>query len=200
MLKKDIETVIEQKDNKIHKARIARLNFSSRLSKYSRKWTFISFSMNVEAIIIVLLSLSRTIEIIHIGPFNISFNLLSGIFTLYVILLQYYINSLNYNERSLQLHYHQLELEDIKNKLQVLYLKKDRTGDNINEEEIINNYDKLIDQYQIAMKNNENHSDIDFKKIYGKKIKDFSLDNILIYTNSVLVVSLLIVIIYLTVF
>src|SRR5690625_3506329 len=155
----DIHTVIMNKIKSMGNLRGSRIEASKRLENYSRKWNFILFFLNVEAIIIVLLSLTNTIETIYIGPINMSFALLSGIFTLYVILLQYYVNILNYNERALRLSYHQLEVEDLIQQLNLLKLKANLPETDIREKEVIEKYDDIVNKYQLVIKNNENHRD-----------------------------------------
>lgn len=214
----DIRTTIRKKIKSIEFLRGVRIQLCNRLENYSRKWKFILFFMNVEAVIIVLLSLTNAIETIQIGRMNMSFDLISGIFTLYVILLQYYINSLNYSERSLRGRYHELELEDLNQELKMLSIKMNTEEIEMSEKEIIESYKKLVDQYQLAVKNNENHRDLEFKRtIYAIKLKayergkskekpegqppkDFTLDMALIYANTLLSIVMLFVICYVVIF
>jgi len=211
---RNIRIEIEGQIDRIDVTRRSRIQFSKRLSRYSRKWKFIFFIINIEAVIYVLLSLTNTIETINIGFFDISFNLISGIFTIYVILLQYYVSVLNYNERALQVHYHQLELQDLKLKLQMLFIKINSKEIDLSEKEMIESYEQTIAQYQLALKNNENHRALDYKqtkydmdmrkydegelkeKPKGKRKKDFTLDNLLIYTNVFITTAMSIVIFY----
>src|SRR5690625_892370 len=123
----NIQKEIKKKIDTIDLTRKIRIRLSERLKYYSRTWKFIFFVINIEAVIFVLLSLTDTIDAINIGPLNMSFSLISGIFTIYVILLQYYINVLNYNERALHVHYHQLELEDLILQLDLLLVKRNTT-------------------------------------------------------------------------
>src|SRR5699024_7269503 len=132
-----------------------------RLMRYSRRWRLVFFAINIEAVIFVLLSLTGTIENLQIGSFSISFSLLSGIFTIYVILLQYYINVLNYNERALRAHYHQLELRDLGLYLNMLLIKRDADGINMTDKDLIEKNEEVVEKYQLALKNNENHRQID---------------------------------------
>lgn len=177
--KNPIYSEIKNKIDQISKTRRIRIEFTDRLTTYDLKWKFIFFGINIEAVTFVLLSLTNTIETIEIWNLNIPFDLLSGIFTIYVILLQYYINGLNYNERALQVHYHQLELEDLKSQLNLLLLKM--KNKDTSEKEIIEKYEQIVNQYQLALKNNENHRKIDFERRkfdekmyeYEKELKEY---------------------------
>jgi len=211
---KNIHTVVKDKIKSMGNLRGSRIEASKRLENYSRKWNFILFFLNVEAIIIVLLSLTNTIETIYIGPINMSFTLLSGIFTLYVILLQYYVNILNYNERALRLSYHQLEVEDLIQQLNLLKLKANLPETDIREKEVIEKYDDIVNKYQLVIKNNENHRDLDYKRLKydqakrlhekgkakeaptGKRSKDFTLDMALIYANTILAILMFGIVFY----
>ena len=216
--KRNIEKEINSRIYKILYTRAGRIELSKRLTGYSRTWRFIFFIINIEAVIFVLLSLTGNFKNIALGPIDISFGLVSGIFTVYVILLQYYINVLNYNERALRVHYHQLELEDLIVKLELLLVKNDTKETNISKQEMIKNYEQIVAQYQLALKNNENHRTLDFKrakydmdlknyedgnidrKPVGKRMKDFTLDQLLIYANMVLTVVMFIVLFYVVFF
>jgi hypothetical protein len=96
---------INKKINTLNKTRNNRIEMSKRLKKYSDKWKFIFFFLNIEAVFLILLSLAGK----ELVPFNINpsyFSVFSGIFSIYVILLQYYVNELNYNERFLKIQSH----------------------------------------------------------------------------------------------
>lgn len=160
-----IETKIKQHMKTIDDTRRTRIQFSKRLSSYSRKWRFIFFVINIEAVIFVLLSLMEKIDTITFGNFNMSFSLLSGIFTIYVILLQYYINVMNYNERALQVHYHQLELQDLKLQLEMLFVKVNTNEIEMTEKMMIDQFNDIVAKYQLVLKNNENHRDLDYKQM-----------------------------------
>ena len=216
--RRNIQKEIKRKLETIDLTRKIRIRLSERLKYYSRTWKFIFFVINIEAVIFVLLSLTDTVEAIKIGPLNMSFSLISGIFTIYVILLQYYINVLNYNERALQVHYHQLELEDLILQLDLLLVKRNTTEVALSENDTIEHYEQIVTQYQLALKNNENHRDLDYKRtkydikqyLYeekisdekpeGKRKKDFTLDMLLIGANMGLTVVMFLVIFYVVLF
>jgi ABC-type multidrug transport system fused ATPase/permease subunit len=194
---------INKKINTLNKTRNNRIEMSKRLKKYSDKWKFIFFFLNIEAVFLILLSLAGK----ELVPFNINpsyFSVFSGIFSIYVILLQYYVNELNYNERFLKIHYHQLEIEDLILRLKKLILLKNSNDDKIEEKELIENFMSIMFEYQTILKNNENHDPVDNNKTkienstfnnipIKNKVWDFTVDNILLNINMVLIVLLPIV-------
>lgn len=210
--KNTILSEINKKINTLNKTRNNRIEMSKRLKKYSDKWKLIFFWLNIEAVIFVLLSLGGKDVEPRFG--DSAFSLISGIFSIYVILLQYYVNELNYNERALKVHYHQLDIEDLILKLKLLLLQNNSNENNGNEASLLANYNTIMYEYQLILKNNENHDSIDNAKsnkvnkkinetnnetktievqdgeINGKdnQIKDFTVDNILLYFNMIVLV------------
>lgn len=175
---RQIEDEISYKIKTLDTTRQNRITLSKRLSRYSRRWRFIFFIINIEAVIFVLLSLTNTINVIPLGDWKIPFNLVSGIFTIYVILLQYYINILNYNERALQVHYHQLEIEDLILQLKMLFIRQNSANEDISQTDLIKQHDQIIAKYQLALKNNENHRNIDHRKNkYQRELKKYNALN-----------------------
>src|SRR5690625_1470748 len=169
-----IEDEISYKIKTLDTTRQNRITLSKRLSRYSRRWRFIFFIINIEAVVFVLLSLTGSVQSIPLAGKNIPFDLVSGIFTIYVILLQYYVSVLNYNERSLQVHYHQLEIEDLILQLKMLFVKQNSDSENFTETDLIERHDQIIEKYQLALKNNENHRVIDHRKNkYEEKLKKY---------------------------
>ncbi|MDR7669379.1 SLATT domain-containing protein [Bacillus altitudinis] len=184
---------IETKINTLNRTRNNRIEMSKRLKKYSDKWKIIFFWLNIEAVIFVLLSLGG--KEVEPSLSNSGFSLIAGVFSIYVILLQYYVNELNYNERALKTHYHQLDIEDLILKLKKLFLEKNNS--NSDDKSLIERFDVIMFEYQSILKNNENHDSVDdakhrFNKIIEdkefkkKKIKDFTVDNILLHVNMVI--------------
>ncbi|WP_339299304.1 SLATT domain-containing protein [Paenibacillus sp. FSL R5-0623] len=186
----NIYSEIEKKINTLNKTRINRIKMSSRLKEYSSKWKSIFFIFNIEAIVFVLLSISgKNISERFNDPL---FGLISGVFSLYVILIQYYINELNYNERALKIHYHQLDIEDLTLRLKELLTKYNSQQIKLEEREIINEYKTIMHEYQTVLKNNENHDAIDnLIRISEElnlqvKVKDHSIDNLILVSNKFL--------------
>jgi len=191
----NILTEIEKKINTFNKTRNTRIRMSLRLKDYSEKWKLILFILNIEAVIFVLLSLGG--EGINHMLKEAVFSIIAGIFSIYVILIQYYINELNYNERALKVHYHQLDIEDLILRLKNLIIKKNSEENRLKEKEYIDEFNIIMFEYQIVIKNNENHHPIDYEKSMikesdkdskRKKIKDFTVDNIVLNINIVLII------------
>lgn len=204
----NIKEEIGKKINTFNITRNNRINMSLRLKKYSDKWKLIFFFLNFEAVIFVAISLTGE-SILNENNLSV-FSVVAGIFSIYVILIQYYINELNYNERALKVHYHQLDIEDL-----ILKLKKIIMNVNIkedtqigNEAKLIEDFDVIMYEYQTILKNNENHDPIDNKKRLLSEIvdnnqllknnRDFSMDNIILHINIIiaLVMPLIIVLIF----
>ena len=59
-----------------------------------------------------------------INPENKERLALSALFSIYSLLVQNFVAKLNYNERALKLHYHQLELEDFLLELKSIIFQK----------------------------------------------------------------------------
>lgn len=211
-------TEIEKKINTLNKTRNNRIEMSKRFKKYSDKWKMIFFFLNIEAVIFVLLSLGGKEINSKFG--DTSFSLISGVFSIYVILLQYYVNELNYNERALKTHYHQLDIEDLILKLKTLIMSKNAEVTNTNDKLLVNLFNTIMFEYQLILKNNENHDSVDnYKNIFNgikskplneetddketkilnikninKKVWDFTIDNILLHFNMVVIFIPIIVI------
>lgn len=217
-----ILTEVLKKINTLNKTRNNRISMSKRLNKYSDRWKLVFFFLNIEAVVFIILSLNTSnTNIIS----NDNFSVYTGIFSIYVILLQYYINELNYKERATKAHYHQLEIEDQILELKNLIMINNSKNPKTNEYEMLKQFNKIMNNYQLILKNNENHASIDNqsngKKIIidetdskeinqsGKKSEksnlksrnqksiDFSLDNIILSINIIFVLVLLIATTYL---
>ncbi|MBN8235590.1 SLATT domain-containing protein [Halobacillus kuroshimensis] len=195
---------IEKKINTLNKTRNNRIHMSIRLKLYSDKWKLTFFWLNIEAVLFVLLSISGK-GLLPLFDHSV-FNLLSGVFAIYVILLQYYVNGLNYDERALKVHYHQLDIEDLILRLKKLIVQKNTEQlDGINEEYLLNSFETIMFEYQTVLRNNENHDPVDYKRAKlednlspgdninkGKakmlpRIADYSVDNIILHINMALI-------------
>lgn len=159
----DLYEKIDKKRSGISFTRGCHIYLSKRLDSYHRFWQFIFFTMNIEAVVIVVLSLTNTIERIEIGNFSMDFSLFSGLFTLYVILLQYYVNTLNYAERSFRAHYMQIELEDWIIALDRLLVRLDKGIGDVKD--VVDSFYTITNKYQLSLKNSNNHEDIDFRRV-----------------------------------
>lgn len=193
----NIISEIEKKIKTLNKTRNTRIKMSLRLKDYSEKWKSILFVMNIEAVIFVLLSLGGQ----EINPIYkaATFTILAGIFSIYVILIQYYINELNYNERALKVHYHQLDIEDLILRLKDLITKNNSDENSLTQKDYIDEFNTVMFEYQTILKNNENHHPIDYERSMRerldnndkvKKVHDFTVDNIVLNINIALIILL----------
>lgn len=189
----DIQDEVNKKINSINRTRNNRINASERLYAYTENWDFIFFVMNIEAIVFLVFALTH-----QENEYGL---ILSGIFSLYTLILQYYCSNLNYNERALKFHYQQIELE--KN---ILTLKRALKKEENDELEIT--YKHIMDIYLTNLVGTENHSKLDdniqtynqinssdnpTKGFKAKTIQviattDFSTDNVLIFINKVAII------------
>lgn len=186
----DIYSEIEKKINTLNKTRNNRIKMSIRLKTYSEKWKLIFFALNIEAVIFVVLSLG--VKETNQECDGTMFSILSGIFSIYVILVQYYINELNYNERALKVHYHQLDIEDLILRLKELIIHNNSQKNKFEEERILSEFNTIMHEYQTVLKNNENHDQVDNERsVYDtlnnkeklNKVRDFTVDNIILHIN-----------------
>jgi hypothetical protein len=145
----------------------------------------------MEAVIFVILSLAG------IASKNPMFNISSGVFSIYVILIQYFINEFNYNERALRIHYHQLDIEDLILRLKALIIRSNTEEEIIDDKEKIRNFEVIMHEYQTVLKNNENHDKVDNKinEQEGNTAKDFTIDNFILKINILIVLVIPIIII-----
>lgn len=179
----NINSEINKKINSIDTVRNARIQASKRLENLSKIWNILFFFLNVMAVLFVLSS----IIIIQ----NKSFTLITSFYTLYVILIQYFILIQNYQERSLRFHYHQLQLEDTITELKILLLKKAPDNKKIYQ------YNKIMERYSLKLPNIENHTDLDYSKNtpHSKKRRsNFNLDDFILIIN--ILIFILIIIYY----
>lgn len=197
----DFEVLIEEKNNpfdckllleevikkklSFDKTRKSRIGTGKRLKKYHDMWQTIFLLMNLQAILWTIFSL---IYLMDTSDKWLLFYTSS--FTLYVIILQYYVATCNYGERALHMEFHQLKVED--RVIELKQLGREISMDLEPNREIKNKYEQrfaqIIDKYQLALVNIENHTSFDYEKAnecekIAKKLKDYSLDNILIWFN-----------------
>jgi len=185
---------IDKKIKTLNKTRDNRINLSERLKKYEERWKIIFFFLNFEAVFLIIKGL-RIIDSSN------DFIIISAFFSIYVILLQYFISVQNFRERSFKAHYHQLELEDLILKLKRLLIKRNdfpRT-DNTDGQSLAA-YKEILNDYQMMLKNNENHSSVDNRtrmenEDTGKLSKDNSIDNIFLILNILISIGMLLYII-----
>ena len=83
----------------------------------------------------------------------------SGGFSLYTIVTQYYYNNLNYRERGLKFHYLELDLERL-----IIQLKALLRNSNMEDLDLEREYNCIMNNYISSLKGYENHEDIDNDK------------------------------------
>ncbi len=187
---RNIQDEVNKKINSLDRIRNNRIYASERLYKYSSHWEFLFFLMNVVAVVLLIMSLGK---ITNGSEDEI---VISSIFSIYTILVQYYTITLNYNERALKLHYEQLEIEDCILNLKTILRKFNE--EQINIEQMESSYTGVMSVYQTSLKGAENHSEIDdlmqkhiIEKSLSQKPHDFSVDNGFIYFNYLLIIIIL---------
>lgn len=169
---------IDYKISTLDKTRNNKIKQSLRLEKYTEMWKVVTFILNIEAVIFVILSLSISKQL------HDSFNIVVSIFSIYVILIQYYVSDQKYGERALKAHYQQLSIEDLILSLKNLLITENTEPSTVTKSNLINEFNKIMVEYQILLKNNENHSTIDYKSATNDKdLWDFTKDNLMIYAN-----------------
>lgn len=167
----DLKSEVNKKINSLDITRNNRINMATRYTNYSEKWKFVFLCLNIEAIFFIVLSLTNNSGIFE----KTHFTIYSSAFSIYVILLQYHINELNYSGRALKADYHQLELEDQILKLKNIMLSLNNKDTNL--ELLHEKYNFIMNNYQTTLKNNENHSAIDRKRNEFLIIKDEIINN-----------------------
>ena len=209
--KRTIRDEISYKIKTIDATRHNRIFASKRLYRYSQRWEVVFFSMNILAVIFLI---SSTVILTN----SKLMTLVSGCFSLYTIITQYYYNNLNYRERGLKFHYLELDLEHLIVKLKTLLRDKNKSNLELERE-----YKFIMNNYICSLKGYENHEEIDNKEReireeidneeqenceeinnkkredkseirHKEKIKDYSSDNIFYYGN--ICIILLFVILY----
>ena len=148
----NIRKEINKKINTIDKTRTNRIFASERLYNYSKKWEVVFFLMNVLAIIFLI---SSTL----VPSASKLMIFVSGCFSLYTIITQYYYNNLNYRERGLKFHYLELDLERL-----IIQLKTILRDTNMTDLDLEREYSYIMNNYISSLKGYENHEDIDNEK------------------------------------
>ena len=115
---RDIDYEINLKCNSIDTVRAARINTSKRLYEYAEKWELIFLAMSIISTGLLVYSLIN-----HENKDRLA------LFSIYSLLVQNFVAKLNYNERALKLHYHQLELEDFLLELKSIIFQKSLSDD-----------------------------------------------------------------------
>lgn len=143
-----INDEIGYKITSIDITRTNRILASERLYRLSRKWEIVFFCMNILAILFLMSS------ILFFSASKVM-TLITGLFSLYTIITQYYYNNLNYRERGLKYHYLELDLEQQIIELKTLLRKK------LTDSELEREYESIMKNYLYSLKGYENHEEID---------------------------------------
>lgn len=207
-------TIDDEIENKIYSldiVRTARIKASERLYKYSDAWDFLFLGMNIVSVALLIVSLLPL-------PINDSKSglMISSCFSLYTMLVQYFCSVQNYNERALKYHYHQLELENLILQLKNIFLTNNTEEGSYSDLDRFKRYRAILEKYQISLQGYENHEDVDYKiakqqlarkflkldteikQSYWQKFqrwietKDFSPDNIFIYLQIPIVLTIIV--------
>lgn len=198
-LRQNLLTSIDRTIKRNSVIRQARIISSERLKKYSENWNTIFLWLNVIAIIGACLGISSIIGILK-QPQSTSklITFVSTIFSLYVILLQDFVSRENYSERSLKLHYNQLNLKRIINKLVCLKIYIESLSEEKVTKELLIHYNEIINERQAYLSGYENHDSLDYaqakKAIYQKNNSknpiDLSPENIQIFFQWIIIFSM----------
>ncbi|WP_155287698.1 SLATT domain-containing protein [Lacticaseibacillus zhaodongensis] len=177
---------IEKKLSGWDRTRHNRINASERLKSYDEKWSVLMLFMNSVAVVFLFLTFAQSKD-------DESTKIISACYSAYVLILQYFLGTRDYSARSLKLHYQQLEIESMRSDLKAIM---SQTSYAFNEKERL--VHELIRRYQISLSGSENHTPLDDARyIQSKekgphsKAKDFSLDNVLIYINVIILVGII---------
>lgn len=163
--KYSIDDKISYFARRIELVRKSRMHASERLYGYANHWEFIILIMNVISSGLMILSLATNESREKI--------IISACFSIYTMIMQFYYSTLNYRERALRLHYHQLELEDLNLELEMTQIvNSSRDGKQEWIEEKFRIYSEVVSKYQLALQDQENHAPEDFRKAtnYIKKL------------------------------
>ncbi|AYM02185.1 SLATT domain-containing protein [Levilactobacillus brevis] len=172
-----IKAAIKKKADGWKRTRSNRISASERLKGYSSKWNMVTFIFNVEAVLFMVISLKYPI-------LNGIDAVISGFFSLYVILLQYFLATLNYEARALKFHYEELQIENLRLRLKQLYHSSKSA------EQLSSEYNGITREYQENLTGYENHGEIDdLRTTAKKKVSDYSIENMFIYANFIIVIA-----------
>lgn len=169
-----IDDAINKRIDEWKRTRENRIHISERFKIYDSVWNILMLLMNATAIFLVVISLKYPLK-------NNLDSVISGCFSIYIILLQYFLSNQDYKTRSLRFHYEQLEIENLRYELKEL-LKKQSISKKMKQY----CYNQIVQKYIISLKNNENHGKIDDLNRKNKVVKDFTIDNLLIYFNIII--------------
>lgn len=164
-----LDESIQDEIRKLKIVRRARILASERLGGYANKWDMYLLWMAILSSALLVISLLVKDE-------GLIRKVVSGCFSLYTVIIQYYVSTLNYRERALKFHYHHIEINKLKESLQGLsnheYNFKTRNA----------KFKVIVEKYNLLLQQQENHSEYDYRRAKYKEIqqRDFSMENIFV--------------------
>lgn len=164
-----LDESIQDEIRKLKIVRCARILASERLGGYANKWDMYLLWMAILSSALLVISLLVKDE-------GLIRKVVSGCFSLYTVIIQYYVSTLNYRERALKFHYHHIEINKLKESLQGLsnhgYNFKTRNA----------KFKVIVEKYNLLLQQQENHSEYDYRRAKYKEVqqRDFSMENIFV--------------------
>ncbi len=150
------EEIIHKKES-LDIVRDNRIMLSKRMNGKSFFWDIMFFLYNFTAIFMFVLSLYKKDDFL---------SLTSGIYSIYIILLQYTINLNRYHEK------HQLaRRNEILIEKKILRFKKMLLSEDMTEKEKLKEYTEIMDEYLCELEYFPNHEDIDLSDDIYEKLK-----------------------------
>ena len=172
-----LDESIQDEIRKLKIVRRARILASERLGRYASKWDMYLLLMAILSSALLVISLLVNNE-------SLARKVVSGCFSMYTVIIQYYVSTLNYRERALKFHYHHIEINKLKESLQGLLIQ-DYDFKNKNEK-----FKVIVEKYDLLLQQQENHGDYDYYSAKYKDIRqrDFSMDNIFVNIQPMIII------------
>ncbi|MDQ0221659.1 SLATT domain-containing protein [Streptococcus moroccensis] len=178
-MKSNLKYRIEEAIKRLKKIRKSRILASERMYKYANRWNIIIFVMSITSAMFLIISLVKVEQDTR--------KILSACFSIYTLTLQYFVSTLNYRERGLKFHYHQIEMHNLILQLDSLLYKK------VSNKAI--KYNQIMEQYQSLLQSQENHTELDYVRAKGADnslVRDLGLDSIFIIVQPIVVILFLV--------
>ncbi|MEX1378314.1 MAG: SLATT domain-containing protein [Eubacteriales bacterium] len=156
-IREKIVDEIKHKKDSFDKVRNARIEYSKRMRRSDNSWRISFFVSNFSAIFLFIISIYESDSTIA---------LISGAYSIYIILLQYTINEFRYHEKYILASRNELLIEKKIAKLKKLVrISSDKDSDYLEKK-----YNKICDSYTKELEYFPNHSSRDFKLAKIRKI------------------------------
>ena len=172
-----LDEMIQDEIRKLKIVRRARILASERLGGYASKWDMYLLLMAILSSALLVISLIVPNE-------GLIKKVVSGCFSMYTVIIQYYVSTLNYRERALKFHYHHIEINKLKESLQWLSLQ----GYNFKKKNA--KFKVIVEKYNLILQQQENHSEYDYHRAKCKEMRqlDFSMDNIFVNIQPIVII------------